>query len=240
MHASPTRGRPGVPFVIIPGIGMSHRYSTRLHNALAVTVPVLSLDLPGFAGLPKPAAARMTVPDYAEAIAAALDDHGVHRAVLIGHSMGAQFAAELARRRPWLVERLVLAAPVVEPHRRTLRQQSRDLLHDLLLESPSAAALVTADYLRTGPLWFHTAAREMLAYRTEDSIRALRCPVLVLRGENDPIARRGWCYDLAHRAVDGELVEISGAAHVLQHTATDAVARVIVEFAAADALKAPR
>ncbi|MFB2596193.1 alpha/beta fold hydrolase [Herbiconiux sp. P17] len=238
VHAGREHGS-DAPFVIVPGIGMSHRYSARLHDELARTATVLSLDLPGFGGRPKPAG-RMSVPDYAHAIARALDERRIGRAVLVGHSMGAQFSVEVARLRPRLVERLVLAAPVVDPHRRTGRQQSLDLLHDLVLETPSAAAIVIADYLRTGPRWFFTELRAMLAYRTEEAIGGVTCPVLVVRGENDPIARRHWCYDLAHRAVDGELAEIGKAGHVLQHTATEQVARAITTFAARDTQSSPR
>lgn len=223
-----------VPFVIVPGIGMSHRYSIRLHHALARTASVISVDLPGFGGRPKPAR-QMSVPDYAVAIARALDERRIARAVLVGHSMGVQFCVELARLRPSLVDRLVLAAPVVDPHRRTTRQQTLDLVHDLFLESPSAVAIVTSDYLRTGPRWFFTELSSMLAYRTEQAIGDVACPVLVVRGEHDPIARRGWCYDLAHRAVDGGLVEIAGAAHALQHTATEQVMHAITAFAERDA-----
>jgi pimeloyl-ACP methyl ester carboxylesterase len=121
VHAGREHDR-DVPFVSVPGIGMSHRYSARMHDALARTATVLSLDLPGFGGSPKPAE-RMSVPDYALAIARALDERRIGRAVLIGHSMGA-----------------------------------------------SAAAVVTADYLRTGPRWLLTELRAMLAYRTEEAI----------------------------------------------------------------------
>ncbi|SDY62731.1 alpha/beta fold hydrolase [Herbiconiux ginsengi] len=238
VHAGREHGN-DAPFVIVPGIGMSHRYSIRLHDELARTATVLSLDLPGFGDRPKPAG-PMSVPDYARVVAQALDDRQTGRVVLIGHSMGAQFSVELARRRPGLVERLVLVAPVADPHRRTTLQQSLDLLHDLVLETPSAAAIVTADYLRTGPRWFFAEVRALLAYRTEEAIAGVACPVLVMRGENDPIARRGWCYDLAHRAADGRLVEIDKAAHVPQHTATHHVARAILAFTARDAYSAPR
>ena len=103
-------------FVIVPGIGMSHRYSEPLRSELERTASVVSLDLPGFAGFPgSPATAHMTVADRADAIAAHLDGRGITRAVVIGHSMGAQFAVELARTQPSLVSRLVLMAPVVDP-----------------------------------------------------------------------------------------------------------------------------
>ncbi|MCS5734457.1 alpha/beta fold hydrolase [Herbiconiux daphne] len=227
-----TRPQHSGALVIVPGIGMSHRYSARLRAMLARTHHVVSLDLPGFAGRRR-AAPRMSVPDYAAAIARALDRQQICRATIIGHSMGSQFAVELARVRPSLVERLVLAAPVVDPARRTARQQSLDLVRDLVVESPSSAALVTGDFLRTGPRYFFTELRAMLDYRIEAGISEVACPVLVLRGENDPIARRGWCHDLAASARDGRVIEIAGAGHVLQHTATRAVATAIAEFHAA-------
>ncbi|MCS5717803.1 alpha/beta hydrolase [Herbiconiux sp. CPCC 205763] len=240
VHTGPAHGRTDVPFVIIPGLGMSHRYSARLHNTLARTSTVHSLDLSGFGGVPKPAASRLTVPDYAEAIARALDDREVRRAVIIGHSMGAQFAVELSRIRPSLPERVVLAAPVVDPRRRTARHQTLDLLHDLFLEPAPTVGLVTGDYVRTGPRWFFTELRSMLEYRIVDEVGAVTCPVLVVRGEHDPIARRAFCEELAARAVDGELAEIAGAAHVLQHTDPERFARIVRAFADIDMQGLPR
>lgn len=218
-------------FVIVPGIGMSHRYSEPLRSELERTASVVSLDLPGFAGFPgSPATAHMTVADRAYAIAAHLDGRGITRAVVIGHSMGAQFAVELARTQPSLVSRLVLMAPVVDPRRRTARQQTLDLLRDLVTETPRAAAIVTGDFVRTGPRRFFGALGGMLEYHAGGAVGQVHCPVLVMRGENDPIARRPWCEDLARAAADGRLVEIPDAGHVLQHTASRQVTREILAF----------
>lgn len=218
-------------FVIVPGIGMSPRYSRRLERALGEHGRVLSLELPGFGGTPKPASgAPMSVGDYAEEVSRRLERRGIDRTVLIGHSMGAQIAAELTRNRPALVERLVLAAPVVNPRRRSGWQQTADLLHDLVRESPSAAGLVIGDFLRTGPRWFLAELEQMLAYRLEDTMGALDVPVLVVRGSRDPISTREWCTGLAARGGSGRHREIRGAAHVLQHTAAGRLAAEITAF----------
>ena len=230
------RGRHATTFVIVPGIGMSHRYSEPLRLELGRTASVVSLDLPGFAGFEStPEAERMPVAGRVRAIAAQLDARGITSAVLIGHSMGAQFAVELARLRPSLVSRLVLMAPVVDPRRRTARQQALDLVRDLFTERPRAAAIVTRDYLRTGPRRFFGALAAMLAYRTDEAVEQVQCPVLVMRGESDPIARRAWCDDLARRAGGARLIEIAGAGHLLQYTAAVEVAREIRAFAAESA-----
>jgi alpha-beta hydrolase superfamily lysophospholipase len=50
-------------YVLIHGIGVSHRYLARLHDLLAATAPTYSLDLPGFGGTPKPGR-QLSVEEY--------------------------------------------------------------------------------------------------------------------------------------------------------------------------------
>ena len=62
----PAPGRPAI--VLVHGIGVSHRYLSRLHDVLAKGRKVYSIDLPGFGGLPKPAR-DVDVPAMADALA---------------------------------------------------------------------------------------------------------------------------------------------------------------------------
>jgi pimeloyl-ACP methyl ester carboxylesterase len=218
------------PVVIIPGIGMSHRYSSRLARVLAESGPVHSFDLPGFGGQPRPRG-PVSVEGYAEIVARAVDERRLPSATVIGHSMGAQIAVELARTRPDLVRRLVLAAPVVDPTRRTRREQALDLLHDIVAETPSSTAVIVGDFLRTGPPFFFAALDAMLDYRIEEAAQDVGCPVLVVRGDDDPVSRAEWGRALARIVADGRFVEVEGAGHVLQHTAAATLAEVIDDFA---------
>ncbi|GAB3136795.1 alpha/beta hydrolase [Marisediminicola antarctica] len=211
---------------------MSHRYLRRLAAVLAPHGRVCSIDLPGSGANATPAH-PLTVETFAALIGHALDMAGISSCVLLGHSMGAQFAVELAVRRPALVSHVVLVSPVVDPERRSTVHQALGLAADSLLESPSANAIVFSDYWRCGPRWYFASLPAMLDYPIENRIRLVEQPVLVLRGSRDPIARGPWCRELAGRARDGRFAEVEGQPHVVQHSAPDEVAAQILAFLAA-------
>lgn len=220
-----------VTVVLVHGIGVSHRYLTRLHEALARTADTISIDLPGFGSTPHPDR-ELTVADHAAFIHDVLDQAGVGRRVLVGHSMGAQFVLEAALQRPASVPHLVLMGPVVDVRRRTVFRQMLALAQDALLhETPGSNAVVFSDYVRCWPGWYLKQLRIMMDYRTEERIRRLAGPVMILRGDADPIASGEWCRILAGRAAAGRLVEIPGCGHVVQYTGTAQVAEAISSFA---------
>jgi len=217
-------------FVIVHGIGTSHRYSVPLYRAIAAYQNVYSVDLPGFGGMSTPRR-RLWVEDYAKLLGDLLDTLGVTSCVVIGHSMGAQFATELAVQRPELVSHVVLIGPVADAHRRTAVAQAVDLSRDTFKEPFSANLVVFGDYTRCGPRWFSKTLSAMLAYATEVRIRQVVAPVLILRGGSDPIARRAWCNALANNSAQGRLLEFAGHRHLVHYTAADQVADRILEFA---------
>jgi pimeloyl-ACP methyl ester carboxylesterase len=220
----------GPAVVLVHGIGVSHRYLRRLHSALAASVDTYSIDLPGFGATPRPDHA-LPVADHASYILGAMEQLGVLDFVLVGHSMGVQFAIEAARQQPGRIPYVVLMGPVVDSKRRTVAQQALALGRDsLFFESPSSNAVVFSDYLRCGPIWYLKNLRVMMDYPTEQRIAGVAAPVLVVRGANDPVASADWCRRLAERAA-GRLAEIPGTGHVVQHNRTAEVAEAILSFA---------
>ena len=221
--------RPAV--VLIHGIGVSHRYLSRLHGLLSESVDTYSIDLPGFGATPRPEH-TLTVADHATYILGALEQLGVLEFVLVGHSMGTQFAIEAALQQPGRISQLVLMGPVVDAKRRSVVQQALALGRDSLFsETPSSNALVLTDYFRCGPTWYLKTLRVMMGYPTEQKITGVSAPVLVLRGASDPVASADWCRRLAARAAHGQLLEIEGTGHVVQHNRSVEVAAAILDFA---------
>lgn len=236
-------GRSATPVVLIHGIGASHRYLRRLHRLLAGSMDTYSIDLPGFGATPRPRN-TLSVADHARYILGAMEQLGVAEFILVGHSMGTQFATEAALQEPGRVQHLVLMGPVVDPERRTVVQQALALGRDALFyESPSSNAVVFTDYLRCGPVWYFKTLRVMMEYPLAERITGVTAEVLVMRGANDPVADADWSRRLAGLARRGQLMEVQGTGHVVQHTRALEVRDAILAFtgpraAAGDALPA--
>ena len=223
------QGSSGPAFVLLHGIGMSHRYYRKLQALLAVHGDTLAIDLPGFGGTPAPDR-QLSVADYAVHAAAVFEKMGAGRAVVVGHSMGTQFATELALQRPDLVSHVVLLGPVVDPERRTVLQQSLSLGLDALVESPVGNAIVFSDYARSGMRWYLTELPVMMTYDLQARLALVSQPVLVIRGSRDPVARRAWCHKLTATAPNGRFLEIPGKPHIVHYGAAASTAAGILSL----------
>ncbi|MFE7846311.1 alpha/beta fold hydrolase [Microbacterium sp. NPDC057407] len=225
---APASRHPAV--VLVHGIGVSHRYLSRLHDELAASRTVVSVDLPGFGGLPKPSR-DVDVETMAGALAQVLERLELGPVVLVGHSMGSQWVVEAAAQRPDLLRSVVAMGPVTDDRHRTVLRQTRALAMDTLLEPLAVNAIVLTDYLRCGIPWYLTQLRHMLAYPLEDRVAGLMVPLLIVRGGADPIAGLEWCRRLRDSAPRADLVQIPGQHHVAQHSAPRAVASAILTLA---------
>jgi pimeloyl-ACP methyl ester carboxylesterase len=218
------------PIVLVHGVGMSHRYLQRLHRVLAEVRPTYSVDLPGYAGLPKPRA-DVDVPTMGRALSEVVSSFTAEPVVILGHSMGAQWVVEAALHRPDLVDMVVTMGPVTDRNHRTATAQVWALTLDTLMESPFANGIVFTDYVRCGVPWYLAQTRHMLAYPIERRVAQLAVPLLVIRGARDPIAGLAWCRQLRDRAAEGHLVQIPQQPHVAQHSRPKAVASAVLDYA---------
>lgn len=224
--------RDGETFLLVHGIGVGSRYFERLVPELATRGRVVAIDLPGFGRAREERPGHpLTVEDYADVVARLIDRRGLAPAVIVGHSMGTQIAARLARVRPDLVRRLVLLGPVVAPRDRGPVRSAIRLVLDTLRESFRANRVVLGDYLVCGPRWYLAVLPSMLRYRIEDDLPALDLPVAVVRGARDPIARDAWTRRLAALAPRGRFAVVPGAPHVVMHARPRETADEVVRWA---------
>lgn len=210
--------------VLVHGIGMSERCYRSLTAELATDRRVLVPDLPGFGRSARPSRVPR-IEDLADVVLAVLRHRGVERAVLVGHSMGAQVVVEAMRRAPEVVARVVLIGAVVDADAPSMPRQALRLARDGLHEPLGVNALVVTDYVRTGPSWYSAVLPHMFGYDTAAAVTGLTGPVLVVRGENDPVASRSWSRRLAALAPDGAVREVPRAGHVAMATHAPLVAR---------------
>ena len=220
-------------FLLVHGVGLSHRSFSRLASVLAPHGTVLAPDLPGHGRAPG-AGRRTTIDEIAASVGAGLAARllGSGPVVVLGHSLGAEVATALARQRPELVHGLVLVGPVVDPAAPTAVGQGLRLARDMLVEPPLTAVMVGREYVHCGPVTYGAGVRSMLRWSTLDGLAGLEAPLLVVRGARDPIAPTRWAEQLRARVDDGTVLEVPRAVHNLVHSHPEEVGSAVLALAA--------
>jgi pimeloyl-ACP methyl ester carboxylesterase len=110
----------GDPLVLLHGNGSSIQdfESSGLLAMAAAKYRVIAFDRPGFGHSQRPRTTVWTPEAQADLIHAALNEIGVQRAIVLGHSWGASVAAALALKHPQTVSGLVLASGYYYPSAR--------------------------------------------------------------------------------------------------------------------------
>ena len=216
----------GPPIVLVHGIGVTGRYLMPTARALAPRRRVYVPDLPGWGRSDAPPEA-LGVPALADSLSAILRALALDRPPLLGNSLGCQILIELASRQP--TGPLVLVGPTVDRARRTLPQQALALVRDWARE-PSLTWIALRDYAAFGPLRFLATARHTVADRPEEKLPRVAAPVLVVRGERDGFIRQEWADEVARLAPDGRSVVVGGAAHAVNFTHPQELARLTLQF----------
>lgn len=177
------------------------------------------VDLPGLAGS-GPASAALDVPGHAAAVAAWLDAADPPPVVLVGHSSSTQIVAHVARLRPRRVAALVLASPTVDPALRTWPRVLGSWVLDSRFQLPGLQQVHRPEWRRAGARQIVHLISVHLRDHLEDTVPALRCPVLVLRGEADRMSTEPWARRLAELAPDGRFAAMPGPHTFVWHDPT--------------------
>lgn len=214
------------PLLLLHGVGTTSRYFRPLLHELDGRVPATAVELPGIGSSSSPHPPQ-DIAEQADLVAAWLRATDRHPAAVVGNSMGAQTAVELAIRHPELADRLVLIGPTVDAGARGPLRQIGRLLVDATVERPSLLALTLTDSFLTDRGMVLRSFRAMLGHRIEDRITQVTSPVVVVRGERDPVVPRRWARRLAALAPRGTDVEVPGGAHACHHSHPELVAELL-------------
>jgi pimeloyl-ACP methyl ester carboxylesterase len=200
------------PVVAVPGLGLGPESWAACLAALQVGPTRVQL-LPGY-GVPT---ARRGAPPP-RALAEALCQRLVEPTVVLGHSASCQVVAHAATICPELVPRIVLVAPSTDPRARSWWRLAELWLRNAVHEDPRQVPLLLRQYQRTTLRSMHAT---MDAARHDDiaaTLSSVRCPVVLVRGVRDRIARRDWVSALASTGPETVVVEIPAGAHMVPQT----------------------
>ncbi|MGZ4183025.1 MAG: alpha/beta fold hydrolase [Solirubrobacteraceae bacterium] len=218
----------------------------------------IAIDRPGWDGSSRPSDLTGNVIAAREA----LDDAGIERAAIVGHSLGAAVAVLLTILHPERAAGLVLVAPSANTD--SLYRLDRWLAQPGLGYLAGAGALVTTGLLLAAPpvrrrlagrLWLDErylrgAGRSLLTPATwrafasdqralvselpalEARLGEIRTPTTIIAGSEDRVVPISAARRLATQIRDAELVVLERAAHLLPQQHPDRVAEVIAAAAA--------
>ncbi|MDO5534544.1 MAG: alpha/beta fold hydrolase [Propionibacteriaceae bacterium] len=221
-------------FVLVHGLGVSSSLFREVTSRLRHLGRVVVYDLPGFGGVPHPAD-PMSIGEFASVIEGSLDELGITHPVLVGHSMGAQVAAELAARDPRR-RRVVLVAPVVCTDQRDLLGVLVNFLRAARHERFGSALLSVRGYLSAGLRWPLELLPSMIRYPVERRIAGMGGRLVIVRGDHDALCPASWADRLLTvSGATGRVIVAEGAGHqvVVDH------ADEVVAAAVAAAGRAP-
>jgi pimeloyl-ACP methyl ester carboxylesterase len=197
------------PVVVLQGMTVSD-YLLPACAALAAWTEVHLLDLPGYAGSGE-ATRWLDVRGYGETVVHWLEQTGLDRPVVVGHSSGTQVAAWTGVLCPERIRAVGLASPTIDP---SLRSLPRLLFHwrlDARAPSPGLEQSHAPEWKRAGPRGVAHLIRVHLRDRLEEQVARLPMPVLALRARDDRLSTDSWMDDLVNAAPQGEWVTLPGA-----------------------------
>jgi 2-hydroxy-6-oxonona-2,4-dienedioate hydrolase len=216
--------------VLLHGL-LSSRSLVPMAQRVARSCRVVAPDLPGFGRSPA-SSSSLSIAETADLVAAWTGTSSLHAAVVVGHSVGAQVIAELAVRHPAMVGGAVLVAPTVDPQARRVRSQFGCWLANAPSEPLSFNLLAAYELVEVGPQRMVQTVRHAIDDLIEDTLPAVSCPVLLIRGERDRVVPQRWVDHLHRRAPGSQVAVIPEAAHTVVYNAPARLAQIIVDFAA--------
>ena len=206
---------PGSRLVLVPGLGLDARSSSRLRRSLPADVVLL----PGMGRrAPVPA-----LDELSDLLRAAL---GPGPVVLVGHSQSCQVVAAAAERDARVCA-VVLVGPTTDPRLRSPAGLVRRWLETAVREHWRVFPLVLVQWLNPGPRAMRELWRRAAPDRIEERLPRLRVPVTVVRGTRDRLCPHDWAVRLAAAAPGGRLVEVPAAAHLVVTTRPAEVAALL-------------
>jgi pimeloyl-ACP methyl ester carboxylesterase len=201
----------GPPIVLIHGLSGSARWWARNIRPLAQRFRVHAVDLIGFGG--SRCGRRFVLGEAADYLARWMDQIGLERAGLVGHSMGGYIAAELAADHPARIERLVLVDAAALPFDQGLTTHGLGMMQELRYLRPSFLPTLLYDALRAGPSTLWGAANDLLRSDLRPKLERIQAPTLVVWGEHDALVPLEVGRRLSRHVGSKDLLVIKGAGH---------------------------
>jgi len=236
MHVVGAEDSQFAPILLLHGWALNHHVWHGVCEHYAAKYRVLAMDLPGHGRSHDLVLDHYDIDSITDCVAAAIDES----VIVLGWSLGAMVAINLALRYPDKVEKLITVAGSAQfiatkdwPHGTELqtfmqfadglRLNYRSTIERFLAIQTLGSKHALSQIKRLKQVMFHepdptpqalSGGLEILKHiRLQEKMAAIHCPTLFVAGSNDKLIRREASKDSADLIANATYREISGAGH---------------------------
>jgi len=233
----------GARLLLLHGVGLRAEAWAAQIEGLATDFEVIAADLPGHGGSTQLEGAPKLA-DFSDCLARLLD----RPSIVVGHSMGAMIALDLAARFPGRVSGVAALNAIyrrTDVAKQAVRERADKLtgatapdpaptLTRWFGNTPSPEREACGSWLRTvDPLGYRTAYRIFAEEDgpADDSLESLAFPALFLTGGREPNSTPAMSRQMAQLAPQGRCQVLESATHMMPMTHAGVVTDVLKVFA---------
>ena len=220
----------GPHILLIHGVGLRAEAWAEQIAALGQHYRITAVDMPGHGASAPIAASEPVLGDFVDRILPCIDEP----TIVMGHSMGAMIAVELAARQPLIrgvvamnaiYKRSDMARDAIHTRVQQLRDTGRadptPTLQRWFNDLSDPAAIACADWLARVDFASYLAAYQVFAHHngpSDDQLQNLTVPALFITGSREPNSTPHMSTDMARLCPNGYAAIIDGAAHMMPMT----------------------
>jgi len=233
----------GTPLVLLHGYPLDHHLWDDVVPLLKDTFDLIIPDLRGF-GESTTVDAKYTMDDFASDVAGLLDQLGIQKAAIAGHSMGGYVALAFARLYPERMRGLALVSSQVLADPSDRKEGRYKSAADVAEKGISGVVETMTSKFTSNPQWQAFARKTMEAQQPAAYIGALKAmaervdatpllstmkyPVVLVHGDADALIPIERAREVKAAIPESHLVEISGAGHMPMCEAPNETAQALM------------
>lgn len=217
--------------VFINSLGTDHRVWSYVLAELGQSFNVLKYDKQGH-GLSEQATKTLSIGTYADDLIALLATLSIHKVIPIGLSIGGLIAQELYRKRPELVDKLILTNTATKigseeswnQRIQAVKENGLSSISDLILSRwfgsgfaanhPDRCAMAKAILLQTSDAGYVAACQALAGADLTAYASSIQVPTLCIAGSHDQATPTHIVSAMADLIPQSEFFELPGVGHI--------------------------
>jgi 3-oxoadipate enol-lactonase len=241
----------GPAVVFVHGLGGTSNVWHAQKATLSRSFRVITYDLSG-SGRSDRAARSVSLEGWADELAGLMDHAGVAEAVIVGHSLGTVVAQKFAAKYPPRAKAVVLAGALVElgpagkegftKRAETVEKEGMIGVADTVMTgalspgtregNPALAGMVREMLLSNEPACYAAACRALIAGSAKEDQAKVRCPTLLVVGDQDPVTPLALQRQIASAIPNSRIRVVPNTAHLTMLETPGAFNAILLEFLA--------